>query len=98
MRSLRSFLLAVVVVRGLQLAGQDAKKPHAIPKPGVGSTSICGPISDQNFKCTRFGFTYKAPFGWVDRTGDMDESAADGESEAKEKGTPETLLAICERP
>jgi len=98
MRSFRSFLLAVVVARGLQLAGQDAKKPHAVPKPGVGSASTCGPISDLSFKCARFGFAYKVPFGWVDRTGDMDDSAEDGRPETKEKGTSETLLAIFERP
>ena len=98
MRSLPSFLLVFVVVIVLQLAGQDARKPHAAPKPRVGSASTCGPISDGGFKCARFGFTYKLPFGWVDRSGDMDESAENGNPETKEKGTSETLLAIFERP
>jgi len=98
MRSFHSFLLVFVAASVLQPAGQAARKPHAAPKPGVGSASTCGPISDLIFKCARFGFAYKVPFGWVDRTGDMDDSAENGKPETKEKGTSETLLAIFERP
>ena len=53
-------------------------------------------------KCPRFGFTYKAPFGWVDRTSEMqNEDSADSESDkSASPGTAksETLLAMFERP
>src|SRR5260370_39816061 len=56
----------------------------------------CGPISDDLLKCPRFGFSYKLPYGWVDRTGDMQE---EGESEGNAPaGKSQTLRAIFERP
>ena len=66
----------------------------------------CGPVSDDALKCPRFGFSYKIPFGWVDRTADMQKEGADEgaptDSSAKPKAEnsagSETLLAIFERP
>lgn len=58
----------------------------------------CGPISPSLLKCPRFGFTYKVPFGWVDRTGDMQEEAKPDSQSAIDKNKSETLLAIFERP
>jgi hypothetical protein len=53
--------------------------------------------------CPRFGFTYKATFGWVDRTDDMQPDAESAKPESGAAGNPqggksETLLAVFERP
>lgn len=54
----------------------------------------CGPLSGQILKCPKFGFTYAVPFGWVDRTAEMAESANDAASSSN----AHTLLAVFERP
>lgn len=43
------------------------------------------------YRNSTFGFAYKIPFGWVDRTADLNEDAGDGSSS-------QVLLAIFERP
>jgi hypothetical protein len=66
----------------------------------------CGPVSEGVLKCARFGFSYKIPFGWVDRTEDMQKEGSDegtptdtsAKPEAKNAPGSETLLAIFERP
>ena len=66
------------------------------------SGSRCGPLNDQAFKCPEFGFSYTVPFGWVDRTGDMQQDAPDeGSPQAGSMASPaksRTLLAVFERP
>jgi hypothetical protein len=76
------------------------QQPKSQSKEASGS---CGPLTGQALKCLRFGFTYTVPFGWVDRTGDMQASATeqsgeDGQQTAEQPGKSETLLAIFERP
>lgn len=93
---------AAYVAMGLVLLetaafGQQPKSPA----PFAGGT--CGPLTGQALKCPRFGFTYTIPFGWVDRTNDMQASATEpagegGQQPAEESGESETLLAIFERP
>lgn len=65
----------------------------------------CAPLSAQVLRCPKVGFTYKVPFGWVDRTEDMQESASaasDKSAETTNRGdadpTGKTLLAVFERP
>ena len=68
--------------------------------------ATCGPSVGQDLRCSRFGFTYKVPFGWVDRTADMQKQDADegtptegsAKPEAQSSTNAETLLAIFERP
>jgi hypothetical protein len=78
------------------------------------SSMQCGPLADQTLHCARFAFTYKLPFGWVDRTADMNAEAQSspnansGEDENPDGGKSaqqpassagsETLLAVFERP
>jgi hypothetical protein len=93
---------AAYVAMGLVLLetaafGQQPKSPA----PFAGGS--CGPLTGQALKCPKFGFTYTVPFGWVDRTNDMQASATDSSSEggqqpAEQIGKSETLLAIFERP
>lgn len=70
---------------------------------------LCPALANQQLRCPSLGFTYKVPFGWVDRTEDMqpaNETAAPGGKEAPANssaaksgsGKSETLLAVFERP
>lgn len=86
-----------LVLLATAVFGQQSKSPA---KAAGGS---CGPLTRQALKCPRFGFTYTVPFGWVDRTSDMQASATepsgeDGQQTAEQPGKSETLLAIFERP
>lgn len=76
--------------------GQQPKSPAKVAGGG------CRPLAGQALKCPKFGFTYTVPFGWVDRTSDMQASANEPSGEdgqqAAQPGKSETLLAIFERP
>lgn len=82
-------------------------------KPAQKPSALCGPLTGQILRCPRFSFTYKVPFGWVDRTSDMnadaqsstnsvsgpDDNAAPGKQpEQASSAGSETLLAVFERP
>lgn len=47
---------------------------HDTSSKSAGS-GTCPPVTDQVLKCPKFGFTYKVPFGWVDRTQEMQGSS-----------------------
>jgi hypothetical protein len=47
----------------------------------------CGPLADQLLRCPRFGFTYNVPFGWVDRTSDMQDNGQDPQPRSGESPT-----------
>jgi hypothetical protein len=93
---------------GCWLAVPSDLRPQTTPTTsGVARQSqACGPVIEGTLKCPRFGFSYKIPFGWVDRTADIQKEDADegtpSESSAKpgEQNSPqsETLLSIFERP
>ena len=95
------WIVAVVV---LSLAGNAQK-----PSPKTNSAVLdCGTLARQELKCPQLGFSYKVPFGWVDRTEDMQSSSdethapPDG-SQQGAKSTPQssggkTLLAVFQRP
>ena len=93
-------LLAAAVAQG---AAQNKPRESTARAP---KEQACGPIADAVLECPRFGFSYKIPFGWVDRTDDMQgESEPDSESTTKSEAEksassskPQTLLAIFERP
>jgi hypothetical protein len=75
------------------LYGQDRAQPGSAASPVHAKPSLpsAGVISDGVYRNLAFGFTYKLPFGWVDRTADMqDDSAAAPKSRV--------LLAVFERP
>lgn len=54
------------------------------------STPDLGAVTDSTYRNPFFGFSYKIPFGWVERTEDLRE---DGEA-----GKSLVLLAVFERP
>ena len=69
---------------------------------------MCGPLTGQLFKCSQFGFNYKVPFGWVDRTQEMQTPETPTENIQGEGGgsaqpsqissKSQTLLSVFERP
>jgi hypothetical protein len=86
-----SWLLGMAFV--FSAAGQQKK---AATHPAA-----CGPLVDRIFTCPKFSFTYNTPFGWVDRTSDMQEqNDADGSTDTKRStgAGSQTLLAVFERP
>ncbi len=98
-RVLLSCILSWLIAATPQLSAQT-RRSSTRPE---NKSQACGPISDGALKCTRFGFSYKIPFGWVDRTNDMQgENEPDTESttqsDAASCSKSQTLLAIFERP
>src|SRR5258708_5128876 len=73
----------LVIALSLNSAAQVQKK---LPAPPVKPTELDTTI----YRDAIFGFRYRIPYGWVDRTKDMQE----GEDASK----GEVLLAIFERP
>jgi len=60
------------------LAGVSIAQKKSSVKPSL--AQACGPLSGQIFKCPKFGFTYSVPFGWVERTQEMQDSNVDAQS------------------
>lgn len=92
--------IAFLIATAANVPAQTKSQPTI---PEKSKAQACGPVVDGSLKCPRFGFTYKAPFGWVDRTDEMqsdDTSASAGEPQATPatSGRSETLMAVFERP
>ena len=66
----------------------ELPRPTAHAKPSLPEP---GAISDGVYRNSAFGFSYKLPYGWVDRTADMQDDSADASKSR-------VLLAIFERP
>jgi hypothetical protein len=89
-------LFAIVVALSLNLVGQTQHKPDSTA-PRARATQKLDSQKDQKadsqiFRNAALGFNYRIPYGWVDRTNEMNSAAAPAS-----KGT-EVLLAIFERP
>jgi hypothetical protein len=100
-RVLFCWALSFLMATPSQLSAQPKRNPPS----SVNKAQACGPISDGALKCPRFGFNYKVPFGWVDRTDEMQdggvsdtESTSKSEAEKPASSRSQTLLAIFERP
>lgn len=52
------------------------------------ANTVCGPPADQSLKCSEFGFVYKIPFGWVDRTAEMQSSDSKPAAAQAASGAP----------
>ena len=70
----------------------SSAKPPAQAKPPVPEP---GAISDGVYRNPSLGFTYKLPYGWVDRTKEMQDDSTNASSDASKSLL---LLAIFERP
>jgi hypothetical protein len=71
-----------------QQRASSASRPPARPKSPLPEP---GAISDGVYRHSSFGFSYKLPYGWVDRTREMQDDSAD-------PAKSQLLLAIFERP
>lgn len=93
MRQLLFLLLIICLCEKAELGQQT--------RPRVKPRVTCGPVVGQGLACPEFGFRYEIPFGWVDRTEEMQQEAV---GDVKPSGTqqssgkPRTLLSIFERP
>jgi hypothetical protein len=65
------------------VASPPRAAPHAMSGPSPGA------IADGVYRNASFGFSYKLPYGWVDRTADLQDDTA---SQSR------VLMAIFERP
>lgn len=73
-----------------------------------GATQFCERQTEQLLNCARLGFSYKVPFGWVDRTDEMQGESGAASAASTQPSTPSpsnvpagssvTLLAAFERP
>jgi hypothetical protein len=89
--------LFAVVLLSQAVQGQQPPEPRTLTNNSsnaIASTPDFGTITDGIYRNTAFGFTYKLPFGWVDRTKEMSEDS--GDSNGSKKST--VLLATFERP
>ena len=81
----RFCVLVWVMATALPLYAQSSKPTSATPAVDPGA------ISAGVYRNSSFGFSYKPPYGWVDRTPEMREASTDP---AKEM----VLLGVFERP
>ncbi|MGH9503388.1 MAG: hypothetical protein ACRD20_11120 [Terriglobales bacterium] len=73
------------------LSAQDKPPARRPAPPAKSSPPDPGAIADGVYRNSAFGFSYKLPFGWVDRTADMQDRSSSA-------STSRVLLASFERP
>ena len=92
-----SWLVAIGYCLSAALGSGAAQEKSPKPAASAPKPQACGPVAGGVLKCTRFGFSYKIPFGWVDRTDDM-QGEDDSQQPNASPSKSQTLLAIFERP
>jgi hypothetical protein len=86
----RLSVLVGVLAAALPLCGQSSSASK--PATHAAATTIeAGEIAGNVYRNASFGFSYKLPYGWVDRTVEMREAATDPAKET-------VLLGVFERP
>ena len=83
----RFCVLVWLIAAALPLCGQSKPVPNATAR----ATAEPGEITAGVYRNNSFGFSYKLPYGWVDRTSEMREATTDP---AKSM----VLLEVFERP
>src|SRR6478672_1365908 len=87
-------LLLSILLATSQAAGSARQSPSKSSIKSSAPAKTFGPdlgrVSDSTYRNPFFGFSYKIPYGWVERTEDLRE---DGEA-----GKSLVLLAVFERP
>jgi hypothetical protein len=81
-------------------SGESSSKHHPkLPKQAAPSLDP-GSITDGIYRNASFGFTYKLPFGWVNRTNEMQDDSPDAAQDSTNKDPAKSvvLLAMFERP
>jgi hypothetical protein len=85
--------LPVVLLAEASVAQQPHKPSGRMAKPSAFSS---GAITDGVYRNPSFGCSYKIPFGWVDRTAEMQES--DTGQDSTDPAKAQVLLGVFERP
>jgi hypothetical protein len=85
------FVFLVVVLLAFVLHAQTPKSQSTQPAIHPADSGV---LTNNVYRNAAFGFTYKLPFGWVDRTREMSEDSSD--SNDPKKST--LLLAAFEHP
>src|ERR1700733_1265579 len=85
-------ILSTVLLAG-SLPAQQTTKPTS-PRSAT-SAPDPGAVGNGVYRNNGFRFSYKIPFGWVNRTKEVDEDSNDDSSGSKK---PIVLLAVFERP
>jgi hypothetical protein len=83
--------MIAVIALSLTLAAQTQRKTAPVATPPA--KSAARNEDPQLYRNPTFGFRFQIPYGWVDRTQQMQEG-----QEGNEAGKAEVLLAIFERP
>ena len=73
-------------------AGAVKRSPHPVQPSSLDSGVVTGGL----YRNPSFGFTYKVPFGWVERTTEMGEDSSN--DKATDPSQAQVLLAVFERP
>jgi len=69
---------------------RQSSSKSSMKSSAPGKTRDLGMVADSTYRNAFFGFSYKIPFGWVERTEDMRDDGDPGKSMV--------LLAVFERP
>lgn len=97
-RPLADSIFLAVLLSGFAVA-QQTQTPAAL-SPGRHPTNApalaAGGITNGVYRDPHFGFSYKVPFGWVDRTAEMQNS--DSSQAATDPAKAQVLLGVFERP
>jgi hypothetical protein len=86
---------AVLLATGARLLAHSQAERQPARKASPAAKIESGSISDGVYRNSTFGFSYKIPFGWVDRTEVMQSDSGD-QTPQPEKS--QVLLAVFERP
>jgi hypothetical protein len=89
--SLAMFLLLAGHTGARQSAGESSSKPKAKQGPAPSAIIDHGSVVNGVYRNPSFGFSYKIPFGWVERTDQMQEDPNDPSKTL-------VLLSVFERP
>lgn len=88
----------VVLLAAALWAQQPSSSPRSSPRPPAHAKSSIpdsGALRDGVYRNPSFGFSYKLPYGWVDRTREMQDDSPNASAVGAK---PLLLLAIFERP
>lgn len=83
-------MFMLIAVTPAFLGQVESPQSSSRPKSKNQSHAAIAEISNGVYRNATFGFNYKIPFGWVDRTPDMRENSESGKSQV--------LLAVFQRP
>ncbi len=95
---LRSIAMAIVITLVLALAagqGGSSSSRHSHAVSGVKRAPDLGMFADGLYRNQFFGFSYRVPLGWVDRTEDMRRDGTGGDARTS---SSVVLLSVFERP